>query len=45
MRLAVRRKFQKHSGLRERLRTTGDEELVEAAPNDYYWDSGRDGCG
>ena len=31
--------------LRERLLATGDEELVEDSPNDYYWGRGRSGTG
>jgi len=42
---AVRCKFETHTELRELLRATGDEEIVEAAPNDYYWGVGREGTG
>ncbi len=28
-----------------RLLATGDEELIENAPNDYYWGCGADGTG
>ena len=45
MRTAVRRKFETHAGLREQLLATGDEELVEDSPNDYYWGRGRNGTG
>ena len=45
MRTAVRRKFETHARLREQLLATGDEELVENAPNDYYWGRGRSGTG
>jgi ribA/ribD-fused uncharacterized protein len=31
--------------LRQLLLSTGDEELQEAAPTDYYWGVGRDGNG
>src|SRR5690349_413834 len=37
MRRAVLKKFETHADIRAILLGTGDEELVEAAPNDYYW--------
>jgi N-glycosidase YbiA len=40
MRLAIRAKFRTHPDLVELLLATGDEELVESSPRDYYW-----GCG
>lgn len=42
---AVKRKFELHTELRELLLSTGDEELVENAPGDYYWGCGADGSG
>lgn len=45
MRRAVRRKFETHDELREVLLATGDEELVENAPGDFYWGCGADGSG
>lgn len=42
---AVRKKFSTHSALREMLLATGDEELIEDAPSDYYWGCGRTGTG
>jgi ribA/ribD-fused uncharacterized protein len=42
---AVRAKFTQHSVLRALLLATGDEELAEAAPNDYYWGIGAEGTG
>jgi ribA/ribD-fused uncharacterized protein len=42
---AVRRKFARHASLCDLLLSTGDEEIVEDAPNDYYWGAGRDGSG
>jgi ribA/ribD-fused uncharacterized protein len=42
---AVKRKFELHAELRDLLLATGEEEIVEAAPNDYYWGVGRDGTG
>jgi len=45
MERAVRRKFELHAELRQLLLSTGDEELQEAAPTDYYWGVGRDGNG
>ena len=45
MRKAVRTKFQMHSELRELLLSTGNEEIIENAPGDYYWGCGKDGTG
>jgi ribA/ribD-fused uncharacterized protein len=41
----VRRKFETHVDLRAMLLDTGDEELVEASPIDFYWGAGGDGSG
>ena len=40
MRKAVTAKFLAHAKLRQALLATGEEELVENAPHDYFW-----GCG
>lgn len=45
MRRAIWRKFEVHADLAARLLATGDEELIENAPNDYYWGCGADGTG
>jgi N-glycosidase YbiA len=45
MRQAVLRKFETHKDIKEILLGTGDEELVENAPSDYYWGCGADGSG
>jgi ribA/ribD-fused uncharacterized protein len=45
MRMAVRQKFRTHEDIRRVLLDTGDEELVENAPSDYYWGIGADGSG
>jgi ribA/ribD-fused uncharacterized protein len=45
MRAAVRKKFTTHAELTQLLIDTGDEELVEAAPTDYFWGRGRSGTG
>jgi len=45
MRRAVLCKFQTHADIRERLLSTGDEDLVEASPVDFYWGAGNDGSG
>ncbi len=45
MRGALRAKFSSHAGLRELLLSTGDEEIIENAPGDYYWGAGADGSG
>jgi ribA/ribD-fused uncharacterized protein len=42
---AVRRKFELHPALRALLLATGDEELIESAPTDYYWGEGGEGTG
>lgn len=45
MRKAVHAKFTTHESLRALLLSTGDEQLVENAPGDYYWGCGKDGTG
>lgn len=45
MREAVRAKFQTHKDIQQTLLDTGDEEIVEAAPGDFYWGAGADGSG
>ena len=45
MERAVRRKFELHAELRDLLLQTGEEDLAEAAPNDYYWGIGAEGSG
>jgi ribA/ribD-fused uncharacterized protein len=45
MRQAVRSKFEKHGDAREVLLGTGDEEIIEDSPSDYYWGCGADGTG
>ncbi|MET0688753.1 MAG: NADAR family protein [Methyloceanibacter sp.] len=45
MERAVRCKLEQHPSLRELLLSTGDEDLAEAAPSDYYWGVGADGTG
>lgn len=42
---AVLRKFETHKELRILLLSTGEEEIVESAPGDYYWGCGADGSG
>ncbi len=42
---AVQRKFETHEAIRTILLATGDEEIVENAPRDYYWGGGADGRG
>jgi ribA/ribD-fused uncharacterized protein len=42
---AVLKKFQTHRQLHDLLLGTGDEELIENAPSDYYWGCGKDGTG
>ena len=45
MRRAVHCKFETHAEIRAVLLSTGDEEIVENAPSDYYWGCGKDGSG
>ncbi|MDZ8083672.1 MAG: NADAR family protein [Nostoc sp. DcaGUA01] len=45
MRQAVLRKFQTHTDIRDILLSTGDEEIVENSPIDFYWGCGADGSG
>lgn len=45
MRRAVLKKFQTHEDIRNILLDTGDDDLVENAPSDYYWGCGKDGTG
>ena len=45
MQRCVLKKFETHADIREVLLSTGDEELVENSPIDYYWGSGKDGSG
>ncbi|QBD74828.1 NADAR family protein [Ktedonosporobacter rubrisoli] len=42
---AVLRKFTTHEQLRDLLLSTGEEELIENSPGDYYWGCGADGSG
>lgn len=42
---AVRRKFELHPALQQLLLATGDDEIAEAAPTDYYWGIGRERTG
>lgn len=41
----LRCKFQTHKALHDILLSTGDEEIIEDAPHDYYWGVGADGSG
>jgi N-glycosidase YbiA len=45
MRRAVHRKFEAHNDIRTILLGTGDEQIVENAPRDFYWGCGADGSG
>ena len=42
---AVKCKFARHPQLYALLMATGEEEIAECAPHDYYWGVGRDGTG
>lgn len=45
MQRGVLAKFTAHADIREVLLSTGEEDIVENAPNDYYWGCGRTGTG
>lgn len=45
MRRAVLAKFQTNADACDLLLSTGDEDIVENAPGDYYWGCGKDGSG
>lgn len=45
MRRAVRAKFEQHEEIRQILLETGDAEIIENAPGDYYWGIGSRGDG
>ena len=45
MEKAVLKKFSTHADIKEILLATGDEEIVENSPIDYYWGCGADGSG
>lgn len=45
MRAAVCKKVATHPEVAQRLLGTGDEELIEAAPSDYFWGCGKTGSG
>lgn len=42
---ACLQKFRTHSEPQALLLSTGEEELIENAPGDYYWGCGQDGSG
>ncbi len=45
MRKGVLHKFETHPEIGEILLATGDKEIIENAPGDYYWGCGKDGSG
>ena len=45
MRRAVKAKFEQHPEIRQVLLGTGDAEIIENAPGDYYWGCGTKGTG
>jgi N-glycosidase YbiA len=45
MRRALHAKFTQHPDLRTLLLSTGDAELIENSPIDWYWGCGKDGTG
>lgn len=45
MKECVLAKFSQHQDLKEKLLATGNEDIVEDSPIDYYWGCGADGSG
>jgi ribA/ribD-fused uncharacterized protein len=45
MQCATLAKFQSHEDILQILLGTGDEQIVEEAPHEEYWGSGKDGNG
>lgn len=45
MHRAVLKKFQTHKDIQAILLATGNEDIIENAPGDYYWGCGKDGSG
>lgn len=45
MKIALKAKFTQHQDLQEQLLCTDDAELIEYAPWDEYWGSGKNGNG
>lgn len=45
MRRGVLKKFETHKSIRDVLLSTGNSQIVENAPGDYYWGCGADGSG
>lgn len=43
--IACLAKFRTHEEARKVLLSTGDENLTEDSPNDYYWGRGKEGTG
>ncbi len=42
---AVKKKFESYENLQNLLLSTGQEELIEANPDDYFWGEGENGSG
>jgi ribA/ribD-fused uncharacterized protein len=45
MRRVVLRKFETHADIQDILLSTGDDDLIENSPTDFYWGCGKDGSG
>jgi ribA/ribD-fused uncharacterized protein len=45
MKKALLQKFTTHADIRQILLSTGEEEIVENSPLDYYWGCGKNGSG
>ena len=45
MKECVKAKFLQHQDLKEKLIATGNEEIIEDSPVDWWWGCGKDGTG
>ena len=45
MRKVVQAKINQHDDIKELLLSTGNEEIIENSPKDYFWGGGKDGSG
>ena len=45
MKKCVLQKVLEYPAIKEILLNTGDEEIIEDSPIDYYWGCGKDGSG
>lgn len=45
MKMIYQLKYDQHPEVREYLLSTGNQELIENSPVDYFWGGGADGTG